>query len=60
MNRKKKYAAPVITLVTMDSTAILAGSGSYDEHKLTGKSEDDQYPPLEYGGEGGGTMYDPD
>lgn len=58
MNRKKKYAAPAVKVVAMDSTAMLEGSGRYDRYKVTGKS-DSEYQ-LEYGGEGGGAMYDPD
>lgn len=59
MNRKKKYATPAVKVVAMDSTAMLGGSGRYDKYKVTGQTEDSDYP-LEYGGEGGGAMYDPD
>lgn len=58
MNRKKKYEAPVIAVLVMEPAVMLVDSGG-NKYKVTGQTGDSDYP-LEYGGEGGGSMYDPD
>lgn len=54
MDKKKRYVAPM----AMESTFILAASEGTDKYKINGKS--DTETQLEYGGEGGGSLYDPD
>lgn len=59
MNRKKKYDAPVIAVLVMEPAVMLVDSVGGNSYKVTGQTGDSDYP-LEYGGEGGGAMYDPD
>lgn len=58
MDKKKRYVAPMAIVVAMESTFILAASEGTDKYKINGKS--DTETQLEYGGEGGGSLYDPD
>ena len=58
MNKRKKYLVPTAIAVAMEPTVILAGSDGDEKFKVTGRQNTD--PILEYGGEAGGSDYDPD